>query len=136
MKKIFIIFLISISFFSVSYAEDWKKGYTATKTTSKIPWVSCVENEWWKTKTYTCYVPQSTDWILETLGWIIRYFTYIVWITWVLFIVVNGILYSMWWLDQELKETAKKRIVKTIVWLIILLSSWYILQTIAPWVYK
>jgi hypothetical protein len=45
-------------------------------------------------------------------------------------------MYSMWGMDQSMKEESKKRIVKTIVWLIVLLMSWTILHIVAPWIYK
>ena len=67
---------------------------------------------------------------------IISYFTFITLVTWVLFIVVNWILYSMGWLDQQLKEDAKKRITWTLAWIILLFSVWYILQILVPSVYK
>ena len=67
---------------------------------------------------------------------IIKWFTYIAAIGAVLFIVINGIMYSMSGIDQSMKDEAKKRITKTLLWLVVLLLSWVILNLVAPWIYK
>ena len=85
---------------------------------------------------YVCSVPKSSKWIVDMLWNIISYATFITWIAWVLFIVINGILYSMWGIDDDLRWKSKERIIRTLTWLIILFSAWYILQLVAPWVYK
>ena len=84
----------------------------------------------------TCYVWSWTTAIMKLLWWIVKYATFIVWLAAVLFIVINWIMYSMWGMDQSMKEESKKRIVKTLIWIIILLMSWTILNLIAPWIYK
>ena len=84
---------------------------------------------------YFCYVPKWITWFEIIMGWLIKYTTFIASLAWVLFIVVNWILYSMWWADDSLKSESKKRIMKTLSWLIVLLLSWVILHIIAPWVY-
>jgi hypothetical protein len=66
----------------------------------------------------------------------IKYFTFIAGIGGVLFLVVNGIMYSMGWMDAWMKDEAKKRIWKTLSGLIVLLLSWVILNLVAPWIYK
>jgi hypothetical protein len=38
--------------------------------------------------------------------------------------------------EQWAKEEAKKTIWKILTWLILLFLVWFILNTIAPWVYK
>jgi hypothetical protein len=50
--------------------------------------------------------------------------------------VINGVMYSMGWMDPWMKDEAKKRISKTLVWLILLFCSWILLNIIAPWIYK
>jgi hypothetical protein len=67
---------------------------------------------------------------------ILQYFTYIAALVWVLFIVYNGILYSMWGLDESFKTEAKKRIIWTLLGLVLLFLAWPLLQLIAPWIYK
>jgi hypothetical protein len=90
----------------------------------------------WDDWSHSCEIENWTTAIMQLLWWIIKYATFIVWLLAVLFIVVNGIMYSMWGMDQSMKEESKKRIVKTIVWLIVLLMSWTILNIVAPWIYK
>jgi len=134
---------VNISFVSNTYAET-KEWTISVKVTEKIPWADCVEdtsnNSKWNNKLkvplYKCEVSKWFGSIMVMLWNIIKYFTYIASLWWVLFIVVNGIMYSMWWVDQSLKDEAKKRITWTLVWLILLFLSWIILNLIAPWIYK
>lgn len=69
------------------------------------------------------------------IGRLIKYATFIASLGAVLFIVVNGILYSMSGMDSGLKEAAKEKITKTLLGLIVLMLSGLILNAIAPWVY-
>lgn len=132
MKKIFILIIILFSgFFWLNYVNA--SDHVKVTTNSEMPWVDC--EKIWATK-YECKVPKKSDSLIKTFWWIIKYFAFLTGIFWVLFIVINWIMYSMGWLDQELKETAKKRIIQTIFWLVILFSSGYILQTLAPWFFK
>lgn len=157
MKKIIILFFIVMSMFlniDNSFADDLdipsnpsststKKDYVTVTVTEKIPWVECAQVSWdvdnkWNVIpiAYKCKVEKWATQIIKMLWGIIKYFTYIATLTWVLFIVYNGILYSMWWADQSLKDESKKRIIWTLLWIIVLLLSWPILQLIAPWIYK
>lgn len=144
MKKIIISLLIImwllIWLFSNTFAND--SWYTITRTTEKVPWVNCTEvkiEENWEIKTipnlYDCQVPKWAHWVIWMLWNMIKYLTFIALLSWVMFIVYNGILYSMWWADQSLKEESKKRIIATLIWLILLLLSWPILRFIAPWIF-
>lgn len=97
------------------------------EVTENIPWLWCSEADW----IITCPVEpwlSSFTIILQTL---VRWFSYMAMIWAVLFIIINGILYSMWWNKEEIK----KRIVTTLMWTIVLLMSWVILYLVAPWVY-
>ena len=67
---------------------------------------------------------------------IIKYFTYITALASVLFIVVNGILYTMSGINDGLKSAAKDRIMKTLIGLALLMLSGVILNAIAPWIYQ
>lgn len=130
-KTILLLIAFIFSFWNIQYtfASDEIK----INTTTKIPWAKCsisTDKKW-----YTCSIKPWFKSVLETIQWIIKWFTAIALLARVLFIVVNGILLSMWWLDSGAKEQVKKRISKSIIWLILLLMSWYILNIIAPWVY-
>lgn len=137
MKKILIITILMFSFFTninITNAENTVK----VSVTEKIPWANCTlkKGEENKIDTYECEVQKWASQIVEILWAIIKYFTYIAGLVWVLFIVANGIMYSMGWADQSLKDESKKRIIWTLMWLIVLLLSAPILQIIAPWIYK
>jgi len=94
--------------------------------------VSCSTGDNWK---HYCNVPKWTSWFQVVMAWIIKYTIFITSLAWVLFIVINWILYSMSWMNDSFKTEAKDRIVKTLIWIIILLMSWVILNILAPWVY-
>lgn len=128
MKKLLLSITILLSIFSFSYTTN----AVSVTVTEKIPWLWCTE-VW---NQYKCDVWQWMDWVYKTMWGIIKYATLLAAMWWVLFIVINWIHLSMWWIDSWAKESAKKRITKTIFWLIILLLSWVILHIIAPWVYK
>lgn len=149
MKKIILITLVFLSFFSISFADeekkienncvttnsDWSSQSHCTKVvvTEKIPWANCSMIEWWN---YECNIYKWTRWVVKILWNMINWFTFLTSIVAVLAITICWIMYSMWWLNDDLKNQAKTWIIRIIVWLIILFSSWYILQLIAPWVYK
>jgi len=44
-------------------------------------------------------------------------------------------MYSMWWANEWMKNSAKDYIQKSLFGLILLLLSWTILYMVAPWVY-
>ena len=135
MKKIIIKILIAFTIFWLfwvfqnTYAE-WE---IVVEVTEKIPWVACTLNENWKT--YSC---ESERWfwaIMEAMWWILKYFTFLAWIFAVLSLVVGWIMYSMWWANEWMKNSAKEFIQKSLFGLVLLLLSWTILYMIAPWVY-
>lgn len=134
MKNIFIFFtlcLAIIMFFSPS--ELLAADVIKVEVTEKVPGATCSgpDSKW----VYTCDVGTGFSSVTIMIGKLIRYFTYIAALTWVLFIVINGILYSMSGIDAGLKDSAKKRIVQTLLGLILLLLSGTILYAIAPWIY-
>lgn len=136
-KVLLALYILSFSWIGYmwnTYAEwDWIE----VRVTEKVPWANC-EEDWkiWETQMYKCNVAKGFTSVTKMMWLIIKYFTYIAALGWVLFIVINGILYSMWWAEPSMKDEAKKRIMWTITWLIILLLSWVILNMIAPWIYK
>ncbi len=143
--KIFVIlFLFLPAFFTLNVnAGTWK---VKVITSEIIPWADCkelkVEKKVWDKsnkvipRRYKCEVDKWLWPVTEIIWNIIKYFTFIAWLWWVLFIVLNGIMYSMWWVDQSMKDDAKKRITATILGLVLLLVSWIILKLVAPWVYQ
>jgi Type IV secretion system pilin len=138
MKKIFFSILLAISicmsasiFQTPVYAAGEK---IEVRVTEKIPWADCSEPD--AKLVVTCQVGKWFSSVMTMMWQMIKYATFIASLGAVLFIVVNGIMYSMSGMDSGLKESAKERIVKTLLGLVVLLLSWVILNAIAPWVYK
>jgi len=141
MKNIIIkimIVLLSMSYIGIStiwntYAEGIK-----VVVVEKIPWAGCTQTSGTSKPniTYDCTVEPWFNSMISLMWKLIKYFTYIAWLWAVLFIVINGIMYSMWWADSSMKEEAKKRVVWTLTWLVLLFLSWIILNLVAPWFYK
>lgn len=141
MKKILLIITLlvfSLASFSINTYAD---KVTKVKITEYIPW-ACKNFKDWKIpecsieKPCDCEIEAWFKSITSMLWNVIRYFTIIAALAWVLMIVIFGIQYSMWWMDTWVKESAKKNISMTVFWLVILLLSWVILNAIAPWIYK
>ncbi len=136
---IWIIWFISINNLSITYAEWEASSWIKIEVTEKIPWANC-SPKWtakeWETQMYECNVEKWFWAVTVMLGRMIKYFTYIAALAWVLYIIINGIIYSMWWADESFKDESKKRIVATLTWLVLLFLSWIILNLIAPWIYK
>jgi len=132
MKKILLISLMLLSCFFV-FQQVWAAPFVEVQVTEAVPGANC-----WSADSdgiVTCRV-ESGFWSVMALFWaMIKYFTMIAALWSVLFIVINGILYSMAWINDGLKTWAKDRIVKTLIGLILLLLSWVILNAIAPWIY-
>jgi len=144
-----IIWLSWFKYISNTYAEDsWKVTVIVTES---IPWAWCepvmsdgktawwlteTELKDWKTQMYKCEIEKWFSSVIKMLWKIIKYFTFIASLWAVLFIILNWILYSMWGAEPSMKDDAKKRIMWTLIWLVLLLLSWVILNIIAPWIYK
>ena len=127
-SKILLLLIIPLSFL-INYDFLNAGSITINVTEDLSPILDdCIWN--------TCSVPRWF-WAITKMMWeIIKYFTFIAWLGAVLFIVINGILYSMSGMDDSMKTKAKERITKTLMWLILLLLSWVILNIIAPWIYN
>jgi hypothetical protein len=152
MKNIIIKLLLVLSLISFSWINYVSNTYAAEGTvkvivTEQIPWAWCemIDDNWnkttkkrtdWKTQMYQCEIKKWFWSVISMLWNIIKYFTFIASLWAVLFIIINGILYSMWGAEPSMKDDAKKRIIWTLVWLILLLLSWVILNLVAPWIYK
>jgi hypothetical protein len=132
-----LISFIWVNYISNTYAEwasakEWTiRTYISTDLSFFLK-DSCWGEEW----NYYCDVPKWISLITLFMWKIIKFFTYIAALGSVLFIIVNWILYSMWWAEPSMKDDAKKRITWTLAWLVLLLLSWVILNQIAPWIYK
>lgn len=128
MKKILKIIIFITIIYSTGYI--FQTNAATIGTSVDFGWIidGCAWN--------TCTIDSWQGALKNILWWIIKYATFLVWLIAVLFIVVNWIMYSMWGMDQSMKEESKKRITKTLIWIIMLLLSGTILNLIAPWIYK
>jgi len=147
MKNIIIKLLIiayTLSLFNANivqntYAVTWDSDSIKITVGEKVPWANCTEKEKKNENDPQLYECNIAKWFapVTVMLWnIIKYFTYLALLGWVLFIIVNGIIYSMGWLDDSMKSGAKTRITSTLIWLVLLFLSWVILNIIAPWIYK
>lgn len=137
MKKIFISLILGLSlvwFGIVSTPHVAAEGvsHVSIEVTEKVPGANCSEKS---TGIYECNLGTGFGAVMNIIGNMIKYATFLAGLAGVLFIVVNGILYSMSGMDAGMKEEAKKRITKTLLGLIVLLLSGFILNAIAPWIY-
>lgn len=150
MKKILSIFIICFWLFSTvwvsnTYANGENK-IIKVSTSEDFPWLDCKcdvegKDKWkdkctWEVTAYKCNTGTGFSGFLELMKWSLKYITFITWLVGVLYIVVNGILYSMWGIDPSMMDTAKKRIIWTLLGLVLLLLSGPLLTLIAPWIYK
>jgi hypothetical protein len=135
MKKIILILVLGFSLFAWNsvFAATWDTwwNWIEVKVTEKIPWAECD----WAPGAYTCTVKPGFGTVMELMWWIIKYFTFLASLGWVLFIVINWVMLSMWGMWWN-KDEIKNRITMTIWWLILLLLSGLILHSIAPWIYQ
>ena len=133
MKKyiLFIILFIIPIFCSTSYA-DVIKVKTPLNMHAIVDGCPATPTDW----VYECSITTWFQSIWKSIGQIIKYFTFITGLAWVLYIIYNWIKLSMAWVNQEYEKEAKDDIKKTLLWLVLLLLSWMILNFIAPWIYK
>ncbi|MDP2090919.1 MAG: hypothetical protein Q8K30_04980 [Candidatus Gracilibacteria bacterium] len=132
-----IIGLINVNFIYNTYAEE-ESGIVIV-VTEKVPGANCTPKD--KDKdgvilNYKCNVAKGFGSVTIMLGNIIKYFTYLAALAGVLYIIINGIMYSMGGIDQGMKDEAKKRISGTLIGLLLLFISGVVLNLIAPWIYK
>lgn len=142
MKKIFLgIFVMILSFFGINNStvnanwEEWWISHITVKITEKAPFMedcSWPDEKW----IFTCNIKPWIWSLIVYWGYFIKWFTFITLLMWVLFLIVYGILYSMSWVDQTSKEEVKKRIKQWAFWVILLLLSGVILNTLFPWIYQ
>ncbi|EKE27028.1 MAG: hypothetical protein ACD_4C00084G0001 [uncultured bacterium (gcode 4)] len=137
MKKQLLLFLTIISVLTpfYSYAD------TVVRVTEKIPWADCGENisnngDGPESRIYECRIKPWFQSVMLLVWWFVKYATFIVALIWVLMLVASGIHLSLSWFDSGAKAKAKEHFTKIIYGLILLFLIWFILNTVAPWIYK
>jgi len=134
--KIFIILFIILNniFYTNADTSSWTEHITKVEVVEKVPWRNCKKDE--KSWYYVCEIKSWFSSVNDIVWEMIKYITLLTLLRAILFIVISWIMMSMAWADSSLKDESKKRIVQWIIWLILVLLSWIILNIIAPWIYK
>lgn len=99
MKKIAFILALLISSFAfltplASYAAV---GSIEVSTTENVPGAMCSPDG---DNGYTCHIPKGFGAVTMIMGEMVKYATFIAALGGVLYLVINGILYSMSGIDQ------------------------------------
>ncbi|MDC0506033.1 hypothetical protein OAN96_00385 [Candidatus Gracilibacteria bacterium] len=136
MKKIFITLFILLGIglsYLTGYALDPIQVTVSEDVSQLIGGDGCTEiKDKSKGTYYKCPVEQGFGSVQTMIGNFIQYATFLVGLVGVLFIVINGIAYSI---GGEDKSGPKDRIMKSVSGLILLLLSGVLLNAIAPWIY-
>lgn len=147
MKKIsiavFLIVAIGIAGLYPVFADQANKETNAPKpleviTSEDIPGAGCVQimTGGVEKNKYKCTVKSGFASVRDFLGTLIKYATFITALLGVLMIVFSGIQWSLSADDEGARTKAKGRISKLIMGLVLLFLVGFILNTVAPWVYR
>ena len=85
---------------------------------------------------YECTIQPGFGSVMLIFKGLIKYATFITALVGVLMLVVSGIQYSISGAEKSAAEDAKKRIEKVIAGLVLLFLIGFILNSVAPWVYR
>ncbi len=112
----------------------WDTGPMTVTITEAIPWLSWSEECSWPPESRKCNVIIKPwfESVIEMLSWLIKYATFIVLLAWIFMLVLSGIRMSIEWK----KEDAIKHFKQVLLWLVVLFLIGFILNTVAPWIYK
>lgn len=148
MKKLFLLLLVlsSLIITPLSYAADGEPaptgntngGATEVIVTEDIPGMGCISEGGAtpETRKYRCTIQPGFQSVMLVLRSLLKYFTYLVALAGVLMIIVSGIQYSLAGADKESAGKAKHRVQQVVTGLIFLFLIGFILNTVAPWVYR
>ena len=143
MKKLILLvvsFILLIQVGSVFAATETSKSkewwWTTVIVTENIPWMGCTPVEWKdskdiNSKQFKCPTKPWFGSVMDLLAWLIKYVTLIAILVSILMLVVSGIRMSIEWK----KDDAKKLFERVILSIVVLFMMWFILNTIAPWVF-
>lgn len=111
---------------------------TTVIVTEQIPGMGCtsIGGDTPETKKYKCTVQSGFGSVMAIFKGLIKYATFITALVGVLMLVVSGVQYSISGADKSAAEDAKKRIVKVLSGLVLLFLIGFILNSVAPWVYR
>lgn len=147
MKRIIILsflvfssFVTSGSVFAADTPSSWSDGWgTTVIVTEEIPGMGCdpIGNgtgpEW---KKYKCTIQPGFGSVMLILKGLIKYATFITALIGVLMLVVSWVQYSISGASGEAKKHATERIEKVLMGIVLLFLIGFILNSVAPWIYR
>ncbi|MCD5380807.1 hypothetical protein LR004_02670 [Candidatus Gracilibacteria bacterium] len=140
MKKIILYILISVFTFIGTGISNQAQAAADEKiiyVTEKVPGAGCTKEESGNNVgMYKCTIKPGFSSIMQIMGKLLKYFTFIAGLLAVLMLVIGGIMYSMGGADEGMKTKSKEFITKSLLGLVLLLVSGSFLYAVAPWVYQ
>lgn len=125
---------------------SWDTGPwpTTVVVTENIPWAKCVpykDKDWNNldkitNRKFTCTVEPWFWSVMQMFAGLVKYATFLAALVGVLMIAVAWIRLSISWIESWEKTKAKEMITKVIYSLILLFLIWFILNSVAPWIYN
>ncbi|MDD2917206.1 MAG: hypothetical protein PHH70_05160 [Candidatus Gracilibacteria bacterium] len=112
---------------------------TTTTVTEKIPGMDCqpVGSDTSVTKRkYKCTIQPGFGSVMDILKGLIKYATFLTALIGTLMLVYSGIEYSMAGASGDDVKHSKSRIMKVLAGLVLLFLIGFVLNSVAPWIYK
>lgn len=136
LKILTVSLLTLLNFQTISFAATGDNAKTTTvKVTEEIPWMNCKllsGKDDVNTRTYECTVESGFGSFMKILQWLVKYFLFIAILAVVFMIALNWIRMSVAWKN----EAAKKQFIHLIEAVALIFLMGFILNSIAPWIYK
>jgi len=123
---------------TVKNAENLTPWPTTVVVTEKIPWAECSwdENQPIESRKFTCKVQPGFGSVMQLFAGLVKYATFLAALVGVLMIAVAWVRLSISGIESGEKAKAKEMITKVIFSLILLFLIWFILNSVAPWIYN
>ncbi|EKD66166.1 MAG: hypothetical protein ACD_49C00060G0008 [uncultured bacterium (gcode 4)] len=128
---------------TVKNAENLTPWPTTVVVTENIPWAECVpyKGKDWEALTditnrkFKCIVEPGFWSVMQMFAGLVKYATFLAALVGVLMIAVAWVRLSISGIESGEKAKAKEMITKVIFSLILLFLIWFILNSVAPWIY-
>lgn len=123
---------------TIKNAENSNWWPTTVVVSEKIPWADCTwdDNQPIESRKFKCTVKPWFGSVMQMFAGLVKYTTFLAALVGVLMIAVAGIRLSISGIESGEKAKAKEMIEKVIFSLILLFLIWFILNSVAPWVYN
>ena len=115
--------------------------WTKVTVTEKIPGMDCgtgavAWKNWMTERKYECTIKPGFWSVMDILKWLIKYATFITALIGILMLVYSGMEYSMSGASGWDSKHAKERIFKVLSGIVLLFLIGFILNSVAPWIYR